>query len=305
PKGNGTIDDPYNIAKAIEVAKANGQESSVMVYTEGYVASGSIDVSYGNATWDLTDNADGSGSKFIAYRVKSFDNQKFTDANAVKVGDKVVIYAPLINYMGNTPETGNGGYLYSLNGVAGGSNPPQGGDEPAQPGTALYTEAFSNTQGAFIIDNVTIPSDLTYVWQATETYGMKASAYANGKSYASESWLISPVFDLAKATGVALTFDTANNKYAKTEDIKTQATLWVSVDGGAWQQLAIPTYGSNADWNFVNCGTIDLSAYAGKKISLGFCYKSSDSASGTWEIKNFKLTGSGSVTTSAAVVPGK
>ncbi|MDE7375217.1 MAG: hypothetical protein K2N16_00030 [Muribaculaceae bacterium] len=132
-KGSGTATDPYNVIKAIEVAKANGQESSVMVYTEGYVASGSIDVNYGNATWELSDNADGSGTTIKAFRVKYFNNEKFTDANAVKVGDKVVIYAPLVNYMGNTPETGNGGYLYSLNGKTEGGQ--GGGDDPVTPVT--------------------------------------------------------------------------------------------------------------------------------------------------------------------------
>lgn len=124
-KGEGTADDPYNVTKAVRVAAANGETSDIFVFTAGYVVSGSIDTSYGNATWDLCDNPDGSSQTLIAYRVKDFDNKKFTNADKVKVGDYVVLYAPLINFRGNTPETGTGGYIYSINGVVGSTIVPQ------------------------------------------------------------------------------------------------------------------------------------------------------------------------------------
>ncbi|MCM1225001.1 MAG: DUF5689 domain-containing protein [Lachnospiraceae bacterium] len=130
-KGDGTVDDPYNVAKALEVCVANGETSSTMVYTAGYVVSGSIDTSYGNATWDIADTKDGNTTLKV-FRVKDFGGEKFTNADKVKVGDYIVVYAPLINYKGNTPETGDNGQLYSINGELAGT--PTTPTEPTEPG---------------------------------------------------------------------------------------------------------------------------------------------------------------------------
>lgn len=130
-KGTGTVDDPYNVAKALEVCVENGENSDKMVYTAGYVISGSIDTSYGNATWEIADSKEGSTTLKV-FRVKDFGGVKFTDANKVKVGDYIVVYAPLINFKGNTPETGNNGELYSINGELAGT--PSEPVEPGDPG---------------------------------------------------------------------------------------------------------------------------------------------------------------------------
>lgn len=115
PAGSGTVEDPYNAAKAIEVAIANGEESNVSVYVAGYVKSGSIDLSYGNGTWYIADHQDGTGSSIYIYRCKGFGNQNLTSTETVKTGDYIVVYGPLVNFKGNTPEL-NYGYLYSING---------------------------------------------------------------------------------------------------------------------------------------------------------------------------------------------
>ena len=60
----------------------------------------------------------------------------------------------------------------------------------------------------------------------------------------------------------------------------------------AWAALTIPTWPEAGSWTFVNSGDIDLSAYAGKKIEVGFKYASDASGADTWEIKNFKVNGS-------------
>ena len=51
---------------------------------------------------------------------------------------------------------------------------------------------------------------------------------------------------------------------------------------------AIPIRSTGANWNFVNMGPIDLSAYKGQKINIGFRYTSTDKAGATWELMNFK-----------------
>lgn len=55
---------------------------------------------------------------------------------------------------------------------------------------------------------------------------------------------------------------------------------------GAWKQISVPTYPAGTDWAYVNSGDIDLSAYAGKNIQIGFYYSSTAEAAPTWEISD-------------------
>ena len=58
-----------------------------------------------------------------------------------------------------------------------------------------------------------------------------------------------------------------------------------------FRSVEIPTYSDNSSWSFVDDVVVDLSAFDGKKIQLGFKYTSEDGKSGTWEVKNVKVTG--------------
>ena len=153
-----------------------------------------------------------------------------------------------------------------------------------------YEEKFDKGQGDFTIDNVTLSEGLTYVWKhdATNKY-MKASAYVSGTDKASESWLISPLVDLSAAVNPALTFTHAMNYFSTIDKAKEEATVWVRIEGGAWTALEGVTYPVSLSWTFVDCAPIDLSAYKGKKVQIGFKYTSTATKAGTWEIKNFKL----------------
>lgn len=175
---------------------------------------------------------------------------------------------------------------------------------PAPP--ALYEESFATNQGGFSIHNIEMTGPMTYVWKHDASRGyMVASGFVSGASYASSSWLLSPVLDLTATEEPSFTFDHVTNKFPDLETAKRQVSMAISVDGGAWQTVAIKEWSTNADWNFVNAGTYDLSAYAGKKIVIGFHYTSEDGASGSWEIKNFAVNGKGTVTaTPGADFPG-
>ncbi|MDE7443764.1 MAG: choice-of-anchor J domain-containing protein, partial [Muribaculaceae bacterium] len=156
------------------------------------------------------------------------------------------------------------------------------------------------------IHTVSMSPDLTYVWQHDATYGyMKASAYV-GAPKASDAWIVSPVFDLSAAQAPSFNFDHVINKFPSIEVAKQQVSVCVSVDGGDWQKVTVTGWSDNASWKpFANSGDIDLSAYVGKKIQIGFHYTSTDEASGTWEVNNFVINGSGSITVTATTfVPG-
>lgn len=178
----------------------------------------------------------------------------------------------------------------------------EGGGEVTPPAEGtLFESTFADGIGDFTIDNVTLPEGLTYVWNH-DSYGyMKASAYKGG-CLAADAWLISPKFNLSAVTKLNLSFDHCVNKFASAEVAKEQVSVAVRVDGGAWQTVTVPTWSENNGWAMVNSGDIDLNAYLGKTIEIGFHYTSTTESAGTWEVKNFKLTGEGTITTEAPEV---
>ena len=128
PSGTGTEADPYNVAGVLEYISGLGADtpSPKEVYIKGYaVELTDISAQYGNATFTMSDNADGTANKFTVYRAAGLGNQKVTDESFVKQGDMVVVCGKVTNYKGNTPETVQGAaYVYSVNGNKGGGTTP-------------------------------------------------------------------------------------------------------------------------------------------------------------------------------------
>ena len=161
---------------------------------------------------------------------------------------------------------------------------------------AVYLlESFANqSQGDFTTQNVLLTGGLSYVWIATASYGMKASAFVN-QNNPSEAWLVSPVVDLTEAEKPVLSFDQAS----KFGDLLNECFVMVSVDyeddvtdcdwvhipfnQDADGKYIIPD-GSN--WTFMSTGNLDLSAFAGQRVTIGFKYTSTATSATTWEIKN-------------------
>ncbi len=128
PSGTGTEADPYNVAAVLEYISGLGSDtpSPKEVYIKGYaVELTDISASFGNATFTMSDNADGTANKFTVYRAAGLGNQKVTDESFIKQGDMVVVCGKVTNYKGNTPETVQGAaYVYSVNGNKGGGTTP-------------------------------------------------------------------------------------------------------------------------------------------------------------------------------------
>jgi len=105
-KGTGTLADPFNIAAAIAKCKEVGETASTeKYYIKGIVVKGGkASGGYGNVTFKLGDSKDDT-ELFTAYQVAGTDGEKLADGFEVKEGDEVVIYGPVVNYKGNTPET--------------------------------------------------------------------------------------------------------------------------------------------------------------------------------------------------------
>ena len=127
PKGSGTLEDPYNAAKALEVATAlePGAKTESDVYVSGKIASikYTFSAQHGTAIFDISDDGTTAVTQFTCYSVYYLGNRAWVDGDAqVKVGDDVVICGKLVNYKdektGNTtPETASKeAWIYSLNG---------------------------------------------------------------------------------------------------------------------------------------------------------------------------------------------
>ena len=159
--------------------------------------------------------------------------------------------------------------------------------EEAVPQELPYSEPFKGVGiGEFSIDNVNLPSALTYVWTYDSRYGMKASAFVNGTAYLTESWLVSPLIDLPSAAQPQLSFKHAVNQFASVAKAKEEATVWARVKGGEWTKLEV-NYPADLGWTFVESGAIDLSDFAGNLVQIGFKYTSTADKAGTWEIQDF------------------
>lgn len=157
----------------------------------------------------------------------------------------------------------------------------------------ILSADFSTNCG-FTFEDGTLPEGLTYIWTRDSSYGyMKASAYVSGTNYAVDgAYLVSPELDLTDWTDVKMTFRTVVNFFASVEASKEECTVHVREIGGEWgNALTIPAWPEALGWSpWTDSGDIDLSAFSGKKVQVGFKYTSTEKA-GTWEVDNVMITG--------------
>ena len=132
PKGTGTKDDPFNIAAAINKCQEIGTTASTdKYYVKGYVVKGgTVSGGYGNVSFDMADSKDG-GAIFKAFQVAGTDGEKLKDGYEVKAGSEVVVYGPIYNYQGNTPETA-GKSAAQIVTIDGKPTSDSGGDTPTE-----------------------------------------------------------------------------------------------------------------------------------------------------------------------------
>ena len=129
-KGTGTEADPFNSVAANNLAASleSGKVSDKEYYIKGKIQEikDQFAAQFGNATFYIAD--DEKSQKFLIFRTYYFGGEKWKEGDGqLKIGDEVVVCAKLINYMGNTPETNQGGKLISVNGktsIEGGSETP-------------------------------------------------------------------------------------------------------------------------------------------------------------------------------------
>ena len=107
PAGALTVAQAREVCGALESGATTGTKHYVMGYVKKIHNNHASGISgYGNAQFYMED-VKGANSKedFLAFQVYGIDGKKINNPDAVAVGDYVVIYGELTNYMGNTFET--------------------------------------------------------------------------------------------------------------------------------------------------------------------------------------------------------
>ena len=152
----GTAPDPVSIKntpdKAYTVAEAKGlfdagEALSDSVYVKGIVSK--VDISdfkkYKNLNIFISDDGkEETKNPFEAYACNDLGNKKFTAADAVKVGDEVIVYGKLTKF-NSTYELAKGCYLYSINGKTTGISSVKA----SQKSSVLYNLSGQRVNGSY------------------------------------------------------------------------------------------------------------------------------------------------------------
>ena len=280
--GDGSLENPFNAIAAINFGnKLNvGETADNYMYIKGIVSQVNqvFSATYGNASFYISEDGTNENALYC-YRILYLGNKRFAEGNeAIKEGDAVIVCAKLTNYNGLIETAQGEGYLYSLNGKTESSSD-----------NATLSIDFKAGIGNWTITDKNKPAEISAIWVHDTRYGMKATAYSNATNYDSESWLISPAFDLTGYTTATLKLRHAINFFASVDKAKEEVAVMASTDGTNWTELTLSSWPSSLGWTFVDT-TADMSAFAGESnVQIAFRYTSTAAKAGTWEVEKVSI----------------
>ena len=145
-KGDGTAANPFNsvAAQKYTAALEAGVVTDKEFYIKGKIQSikNQFSADFGNGSFYIADDA--NSTQFYIFRIYYFGGEKWKEGDmTLKEGDEIVVCAKLINYMGNTPETNQGGKLISVNGKTNGEGGSETPDTPSKPDTPATGEGLT------------------------------------------------------------------------------------------------------------------------------------------------------------------
>ena len=151
-KGDGTAANPFNsvAAQKYTAALEAGVVTDKEFYIKGKVQSikNQFSADFGNGSFYIADDA--NSTQFYIFRIYYFGGEKWKEGDmTLKEGDEIVVCTKLINYMGNTPETNQGGKLISVNGKTSGEGGGTETPDTPKPDTPATGEGL-------IIDGTTV-----------------------------------------------------------------------------------------------------------------------------------------------------
>ncbi|MGN1263472.1 MAG: endonuclease [Prevotella sp.] len=173
-------------------------------------------------------------------------------------------------------------------GSTGGGGGGEVDDPDPQPSeTIVYEALFTSSDGDCTIQNISVPYDGFELWVLNTKYGWVGNAFKDSQSNAAESILITPEIDLTAYNKARLSFEHAVNYMTNPQEMLSVDIIRedgsVELDGIEWP--------AGNSWTFNSSGDIDISAYAGGKIKVGFHYRSTNEVTPAWEIKTLVVTG--------------
>ncbi len=268
----------WTVAEAVQKIQA-GQTAGGEAYVKGIISAVTYyDAAHKSLTYYLSDN--GTDKVLQVFSGKGLNGADFAAKTDLQAGQTVVVKGNLKSFTNKkgqvVMEVDKDSKIVSISGTP-----------SPQPSVAALTAKFDAGMDNFTTNDISLPSQLTYIWKhdASRKY-MKASSHKGTSDYAAQSRLESPVFSLAGRTSATLTFMVAGNYFSNAaSNFKVQ----VSTDGTTWNDVPLSTYPAK-DWKFV-ATSCDLSAYAGQStVRIGFLYACDGAnAAGTWEIKDVEV----------------
>lgn len=186
PNKPGSLNNPYTVAQALANTPATGTSANVYVkgIVSGFFGTSTSIMEDTNRRYYISDDGTET-SQMLVFRGKGLNNIPFADANALLVGDTVVVLGGLTTY-NSTKEIGENNYIVSL-----GRNTTKVATPTFSLEEGTYTEAqnvtiTTTTEGATIYYTIdgTDPTTESNVYSEavsiTETTTLKAIAVKEG-----------------------------------------------------------------------------------------------------------------------------
>ena len=180
PAGALTVAQAREICAGLESGATTGTKHYVMGYVKKIHNNHASGISgYGNAQFYMED-VKGANSKedFLAFQVYGIDGKKINNPDAVAVGDYVVIYGELTNYMGNTFETVGKGAAH----IWKSTNPLLAESSTGETGGGTGDSGNTGNGGTSTDSDIAIPEN-SFIFDADADQGNAVTDYNQAGAY--------------------------------------------------------------------------------------------------------------------------
>ncbi len=163
--------------------------------------------------------------------------------------------------------------------------------------TSINAEGFDAELSAWTWTPYNVLGD--QVWEWADTYGnppgcAKMTGF-DGSAFDNEDWLISPALDLTEYNDITFGFEQARN-YGSNDGLFVKIST--DYDGtsdpntsGTWTDISDSYIWHEGGWDFIDAGSVDISAYSSAATHIAFIFTSTTDGSATWELDNLKVLG--------------
>ena len=288
PDGEGTFDDPYNVAHAI------AYNTGTSKWVEGYIVGvmetvtedfhASFEPPFQTATNIIIADTPDETSLNNAIIVQILPGDIRSALNLVdnpeNKGKVVKLLGDLGAYFGQPGLLRTSGYWMDGEGII--------------PTISFWEATFSNeADGVAPFTDYNVLGEQNWYWAHFDGGCVVINGFVGGAPRANENWLISPEIDLSGRTQVSMEIREAINFITSYNDMQVLvATDYENGNpnnSGNWTLLEGFDRPQGDSWNFSDSGSIDLSEFENETIHIAFRYISTTSGAAAWEISEVRL----------------